>query len=75
LTAREYEVLRLLVDGHTDNEIAELLFISRRTAEGHVRALCRKLGARSRAAAVAMALAGGLVDPPSPPQPSPSDHA
>jgi DNA-binding CsgD family transcriptional regulator len=70
LTPREIEVLRLLVAGKSDSEIAETLFISRRTAEGHVRGLCRKLGARTRAAAVSAALASKLVDPPSPPQDS-----
>lgn len=67
LSPRELEVLHLLVAGHTDREIADLLFISTRTAEGHVRGLCRKLGARNRAAAIAIALSTGLTEPLNPP--------
>jgi DNA-binding CsgD family transcriptional regulator len=59
LTQRELEVLRLVVAGQTDREIAETLFISRRTAEGHVAGILAKLDVRSRAAAVATALGSG----------------
>jgi predicted ATPase/DNA-binding CsgD family transcriptional regulator/DNA-binding XRE family transcriptional regulator len=51
LTPREREVLRLLVDGCTDREIADQLFISRRTASKHVEAILAKLGVPSRRAA------------------------
>ncbi len=61
LTVREVEVLRLLVDGLADREIAEALFISTRTASSHVAAILAKLGAESRTAAVAAAFRGGLV--------------
>jgi non-specific serine/threonine protein kinase len=67
LTARELEVLRLLVAGRTDKEIAEDLFISPRTAQGHVGSVYTKLGVNGRAAAVAAALRGGLVADESPP--------
>ncbi len=75
ITSREHEVLKLLVAGKSDRDIAEALFISRRTAEGHVRSICRKLGARSRAAAVSAELASGMADPPSQPQDSPHHPA
>jgi non-specific serine/threonine protein kinase len=61
LTARELEVLGLLVAGRTDKEIADDLFISPRTAQGHVGSIYAKLGVNSRAAATAVALRAGLV--------------
>ena len=56
LTPRELEVLRLLADGLTDREIGDALFVSRRTATTHVASILTKLGAPSRAAAVAYAI-------------------
>ena len=64
LTARELEVLRLLVLGLTDREIADVLFISPRTAQGHVGRIYDKLGVNSRSGAVATALGAGLVAAP-----------
>ena len=52
LTAREREVLRLLIAGRTDREIAEALFISPRTAHGHVANIFAKLDVSTRTAAV-----------------------
>ena len=46
LTPREREVLRLLVEGHTDREIAAALFVSPRTVGGHVSRILAKLGRR-----------------------------
>jgi DNA-binding CsgD family transcriptional regulator len=60
LTPREVEVLRLLVDGHSDREIAGLLFISRHTAANHVASILGKLALHSRAAAAAYAVRHGL---------------
>jgi DNA-binding NarL/FixJ family response regulator len=48
LTPREVEVLGLLARGQTDREIAELLYISRKTASVHVSNLLRKLEVGSR---------------------------
>jgi non-specific serine/threonine protein kinase len=61
LTAREEEVLRLLVQGLTDREIAEALMISPRTVNGHVANILAKLGLESRTTAAAYALRHGLV--------------
>jgi excisionase family DNA binding protein len=61
LTRREREVLRLLVAGQTDREIADALFIGRRTVETHVASLLNKLGLGSRTAAAAYAVRFGLA--------------
>ena len=64
LSHRELEVLRLLVAGQTDREIGAALFISPRTAQGHVAHIFEKLGVSTRTAAVAAALRAGLVGEP-----------
>jgi DNA-binding NarL/FixJ family response regulator len=55
LTEREREVLRLLVQGRDDKEVAVLLGVAERTIKSHVAAICGKLGAESRARAIAIA--------------------
>jgi DNA-binding CsgD family transcriptional regulator len=60
LTSREREVLRLLVAGQTDREIAEALFVSPRTVGGHVSRILAKLEVESRRGARAYALRHGL---------------
>jgi DNA-binding NarL/FixJ family response regulator len=55
LTARELEVLRLVAAGRTNAEIAEALFVSRRTVTSHVERIFAKLGVHSRAEAGAVA--------------------
>ena len=61
LTARELEILRLLGEGLRNATIAERLFLSERTVEKHVSSILRKLGARTRAEAVAEAKRLGLL--------------
>jgi DNA-binding CsgD family transcriptional regulator len=61
LTKRELEVLRLLVEGKSDREIAEDLYISRHTAMRHVSHILAKLGVESRTAAAAHAVRHDLV--------------
>jgi DNA-binding NarL/FixJ family response regulator len=63
LSEREREVLRLLALGHTNQEIATMLYISVRTAETHRAHIMRKLGLSSRAELVRHALAEGLLEP------------
>ncbi len=62
LSEREREVLRLLALGHTNQEIAKLLYISVRTAETHRAHIMRKLDLSSRAELVRYALAEGLLE-------------
>ena len=63
LTPRELEVLRLLVEGRSNRQIAEQLFISDKTASVHVTNLLSKLGVHSRLEAAAMARRLGLEQP------------
>ena len=60
LTAREYEVLRLVAAGHSNREIASELFISAKTASVHVSNILAKLGVTSRGEAAATAHRLGL---------------
>ena len=62
LSEREREVLRLLALGHTNQEIAKMLYISVRTAETHRAHIMQKLGLQTRAELVRHALASGLLD-------------
>ncbi len=64
LSEREHEVLRLLALGHTNQEIAQQLFISVRTAETHRAHIMQKLRLGTRAELVRHALAHGLLDEP-----------
>lgn len=61
LTAREREVLALMVRGMTNPQIAAHLVVSRATAKAHVSSVLSKLGASNRAEAVALALQRKLV--------------
>jgi DNA-binding NarL/FixJ family response regulator len=61
LTARELQVLQLVAGGLTNQQVARSLGISEHTAKFHVGAVLGKLGARSRAEAVARAAGLGLI--------------
>lgn len=63
LSDREREVLRLLALGHTNQEIAQQLYISVRTAETHRAHIMQKLRISTRAELVRYALAQGLLEP------------
>ncbi|GAA4287306.1 HD domain-containing phosphohydrolase [Georgenia daeguensis] len=62
LTGRQVEVLRLVAQGRTNREIADLLVISPRTAEHHVQDLYVRIGASTRAAAALFAMEHGLLE-------------
>jgi two-component system, NarL family, response regulator NreC len=62
LSERELEVLRLIALGHTNNEIAEKLFLSVRTVESHRAHIQQKLGMTTRSELVRYALDRGLID-------------
>ena len=63
LTQREREVMALVAEGLTNDEIAERLFVSPATAKTHVNRAMTKLGARDRAQLVVAAYQSGLVRP------------
>jgi DNA-binding NarL/FixJ family response regulator len=60
LTRREKEITKLIVDGKTSQEIADILFISPRTVEAHRANLMQKLGLKNTAALVKFAVANGM---------------
>lgn len=64
LTDREGEVLALLVQGLSNNEIGEELGVSPHTVKNHLRSIYSKLGVTSRTAATTLAIKHGLVDFP-----------
>ena len=61
LTKREQEILSLIAAEHTNQEIADKLFISYRTVEAHRRSLLEKLGLRNTAGLVKYAIQQGLA--------------
>lgn len=62
LTRRELEVMSYIVQGYTNQQIAETLFISRRTVEGHRASLLSKLGLKNRVELVAFAEKNGRLN-------------
>ena len=66
LSPREREVLRLLALGHTNQEIAQDLYVSVRTVESHRSHIMTKLRAMTRTEMVRHAIVGGLLDEEAP---------
>lgn len=64
LTEREQEVLRLLAAGHSNQEIADALFLSLNTIKTHVSGLYQKMNVSRRTQAVQKAREWGLLDSP-----------
>jgi len=62
LSRREMEILVLLADGFTNTEIADKLFTSRRTVEGHRQSLLNKAGVRNTPELIKFAMINGLLD-------------
>jgi DNA-binding CsgD family transcriptional regulator len=63
ITDRERDVLALLVEGRSNRQVAQQLYISEKTVSVHVSNILAKLGVRSRAEAAAVARRDGLLDP------------
>ncbi|MFC2072077.1 response regulator [Chloroflexota bacterium] len=61
LTERERDVLKLVVEGHTTQEIADMLVVSPKTVEGHRTNLMAKLGIHNRTELVKYALRKGII--------------
>lgn len=61
LSDREIEILQLIGDGYTNNEIAEKLFLSKRTVEGHRQHLIDKTQVKNSAQLVKYAVKNGLI--------------
>jgi DNA-binding NarL/FixJ family response regulator len=64
LSAREREIMSLLAEGLTGEEVADRLFLSAETVKTHVRNAMSKLEARNRVHAIAIALRQGEIDLP-----------
>ena len=62
LTDRERDVLKLIVEGYTTREIADILVVSSKTVEGHKTNLMAKLGIRNRIELVKYALRRGIIN-------------
>lgn len=59
---REMEVLHLIAEGYTNTEMADKLFLSKRTIEGHRQALIDKTGAKNTAALIRFAVVNGFIN-------------
>ncbi|WP_367115198.1 response regulator transcription factor [Actinophytocola sp.] len=64
LTARELDVLRMMANGHSNREIAELLVLAEGTVKNHISSILTKLGVRDRTRATLRAISLGLIGGP-----------
>jgi DNA-binding NarL/FixJ family response regulator len=63
ITNREEEILKLVAEGHSSKQIADLLFISVKTVERHRANMLQKLGLRDRLELARYAIRAGLIEP------------
>lgn len=63
LSSREEEVLKLIAEGHSGRDIAQLLFISPKTVERHRANILTKLGLKDRLELTKYAIRAGLIEP------------
>ena len=63
ITDREEEILKLVAEGHSGKEIADLLYISAKTVERHRANLLQKLGLKDRLELTRYAIRAGLIEP------------
>jgi len=63
LTQREREILKLIAEGHTTREIAQILFLSPKTVEWHRGNLMHKLKLRNRSELIRYAIRKGIIAP------------
>jgi DNA-binding NarL/FixJ family response regulator len=63
LTPREQEVVRLIAEGYTNQQIADLLFISIKTVQSHRENVLQKLSIRDRVGLTRYAIRSGLIEP------------
>jgi DNA-binding NarL/FixJ family response regulator len=61
LTRRERQVLQLVADGLANREVGSVLYVTEDTVKSHIRHILVKLGATSRANAVAIGIRAGLI--------------
>jgi DNA-binding CsgD family transcriptional regulator len=66
LSERELEVLQLVATGLTDKQVAKQLQLSHKTVRNHMDLTRAKLGAKTRGAAIAIALQRGIITPGEP---------
>ena len=62
LSMREIEVLHLVAEGYTNQEMADKLFLSKRTVEGHRQTLIDKTGSKNTAALIRFAVTNGFLN-------------